>query len=606
MALSARHLSLIGGVSSADTTFASEILPPYVACCVLMVLLKPFDLTGANVHHADIHFSHSAMNTQVTLNQSTMENVLTVGNGELGFTVDLTGLQSLNTSYKLPGFPLFTQSNWGWHSPDPAVYGVPQLFNTDGTLNYRYENVTVSSLDPRRPGNRSVPYQFDCANYNDPALCNYLYMFPARTNLGQLSFVLPKPKAPPTPAPTPMECTGLGNWCNSGDTSCRHSKRSFGHGVISVIKAASPVPGPMGCNEIANCTWGSGWHNAPFCVAPNGTIAMRGVTLGKVNMGYFDGSCDRIQWDNEFDRSAWCRQGAAFCDTPSPTRAAGPFKSLELDGVVSSDQHLDLYTGAVSSSFSYADPQASDPTPFTADVTTVVDSDSDTVAVTYTAPVSSGLSVQLAFCNLERSGGSCDWTPYTGDGNGPPTNMSTTVLRSEIQPDGRGGRLDLFRELAFDSYSVSCEYRLVSGPGSIEMQATASNAFSISFGDGPVYGDDLNRTVEVSCAFELNCCVGTTPPQDKMTLAGKPVVAVSDALANAAAMYSAFWEDGAFVDIAGSTDDPDAFELERRTILSLYLMRAQESGSVPPQESALLYNSWTGKHHSEMRYWHQV
>jgi hypothetical protein len=31
------------------------------------------------------------------------------------------------------------------------------------------------------------------------------------------------------------------------------------------------------------------------------------------------------------------------------------------------------------------------------------------------------------------------------------------------------------------------------------------------------------------------------------------------------------------------------------------LMRLQEAGSAPPQESGLLYNSWTGKHHSEMR-----
>ena len=35
-------------------------------------------------------------------------------------------------------------------------------------------------------------------------------------------------------------------------------------------------------------------------------------------------------------------------------------------------------------------------------------------------------------------------------------------------------------------------------------------------------------------------------------------------------------------------------------------VESQEAGSVPPQESGLLYNSWTGKHHSEMRYWHQT
>lgn len=38
----------------------------------------------------------------------------------------------------------------------------------------------------------------------------------------------------------------------------------------------------------------------------------------------------------------------------------------------------------------------------------------------------------------------------------------------------------------------------------------------------------------------------------------------------------------------------------------MYLLRSQEAGSIMPQESGLLYNSWTGKHHSEMRYWHQT
>jgi hypothetical protein len=35
---------------------------------------------------------------QIILNPTTMENVFTVGNGEFGFTADLTGLQSMNAS----------------------------------------------------------------------------------------------------------------------------------------------------------------------------------------------------------------------------------------------------------------------------------------------------------------------------------------------------------------------------------------------------------------------------------------------------------------------------------------------------------------------------
>jgi hypothetical protein len=79
-------------------------------------------------------------------------------------------------------------------------------------------------------------------------------------------------------------------------------------------------------------------------------------------------------------------------------------------------------------------------------------------------------------------------------------------------------------------------------------------------------------------------------------------------VADAAQMWEEFWQPpGAMVDMkAGFALDPRAFELERRTILSLYQLRAQEAGSIMPQESGLLYNSWTGKHHTEMRYWHQT
>lgn len=62
--------------------------------------------------------------------------------------------------YHVGGYPLYTLSNWGWHTPDPAAYGVKQpVFNADGTLNYVYENVSISSVDARPgKGNRTVPY----------------------------------------------------------------------------------------------------------------------------------------------------------------------------------------------------------------------------------------------------------------------------------------------------------------------------------------------------------------------------------------------------------------------------------------------------------------
>ncbi|MCK9548373.1 MAG: hypothetical protein M0Q37_07680 [Sphaerochaeta sp.] len=64
-----------------------------------------------------------------------------------------------------------------------------------------------------------------------------------------------------------------------------------------------------------------------------------------------------------------------------------------------------------------------------------------------------------------------------------------------------------------------------------------------------------------------------------------------------------FWQQGAFVDFAGSTDKR-ADELERRIILSRYLLAIQSGGSLPPAETGLTCNSWYGKFHLEMHLLH--
>ncbi|WKK59489.1 hypothetical protein [Sphingobacterium sp. BN32] len=66
-----------------------------------------------------------------------------------------------------------------------------------------------------------------------------------------------------------------------------------------------------------------------------------------------------------------------------------------------------------------------------------------------------------------------------------------------------------------------------------------------------------------------------------------------------------FWQSGAAVDFEGSTD-PRAQELERRVVLSQYLTKVQCTGDNPPQETGLTFNSWYGKPHTEMHWWHSV
>ncbi len=67
--------------------------------------------------------------------------------------------------------------------------------------------------------------------------------------------------------------------------------------------------------------------------------------------------------------------------------------------------------------------------------------------------------------------------------------------------------------------------------------------------------------------------------------------------------WEGFWISGGAIDLSGS-EDPRADELERRVVLSQFLTAIHSAGSLPPQETGLMYNSWFGKFHLEMHWWH--
>ncbi|KAK0475773.1 Six-hairpin glycosidase-like protein [Armillaria novae-zelandiae] len=70
--------------------------------------------------------------------------------------------------------------------------------------------------------------------------------------------------------------------------------------------------------------------------------------------------------------------------------------------------------------------------------------------------------------------------------------------------------------------------------------------------------------------------------------------------------WDTFWSQNGFVDVFTESSDPRADELQRRIILSRYLMRVNEAGDTPPQESGLVNNGWYGKFHMEMFFWHSA
>ncbi|MDQ0253180.1 hypothetical protein J2S74_000552 [Evansella vedderi] len=77
----------------------------------------------------------------------------------------------------------------------------------------------------------------------------------------------------------------------------------------------------------------------------------------------------------------------------------------------------------------------------------------------------------------------------------------------------------------------------------------------------------------------------------------------NEAMKRSKEYWENFWLSGAAIDFSGSKDDR-AYELERRVILSQFLTAIHSGGSLPPQETGLMYNSWFGKFHLEMHWWH--
>ena len=122
-----------------------------------------------------------------------------------------------------------------------------------------------------------------------------------------------------------------------------------------------------------------------------------------------------------------------FVTTPTGTPTP-----LSLGAIRDSRQHLDLWSGVLSSNFSVGGSQR-------VRVRTVADNATDTVAVRFSAPVTMALSVQLAFCapgtvpigtttvgnhTQPGNGGmqACDWLQ-------PVDSHTTSVIRTIISKD---------------------------------------------------------------------------------------------------------------------------------------------------------------------------
>ena len=223
-------------------------------------------------------------------------------------------------------------------------------------------------------------------------------------------------------------------------------------------------------------------------------------------------------------------------------------------------QTLDLWNGEIISHFKF------DGEPV--EVRTVCNPNQDAVAVRVKSPwVKRGrLAIQIRFPYGTGETRTADWTH---------PDAHETRLHQDKQSQGR-----FTRTLDGDGYVVDASWS-----AGASLTNTATHQYEI------VPGITGNPTDEL----ELACEFAAESPA--------PVTGFSRAREEAQTYWNRFWKSGGAIDLSGSRD-PRWFELERRIVLSQYLTAIQDAGQNPPQETGLTYNTWEGKFHLEMHWWH--
>jgi len=222
-------------------------------------------------------------------------------------------------------------------------------------------------------------------------------------------------------------------------------------------------------------------------------------------------------------------------------------------------QHLDLWNGEIISHFQF-DGEA-------VDVETVCTPKSDEIAVQVQSPLlkTGRLAIQIHFPYGTGDVKTADWTK---------PDAHETIL-TQPQPD----EAEFHRQLDNDEYFVSASWTT-----GATLTTIAKHQYAIVPGQGM---DELS----LACAFSPSELKSKTAPD---------FAAMKRATRKS---WNSFWSTGGAIDLSGSMD-PRWFELERRIVLSQYLTAIQSAGKNPPAETGLTYNTWEGKFHMEMHWWH--
>jgi hypothetical protein len=227
------------------------------------------------------------------------------------------------------------------------------------------------------------------------------------------------------------------------------------------------------------------------------------------------------------------------------------------------DQTLDLWRGILTSRFSVEGKSV--------EVETLCHPVSDQIAVRVKSLLLKTGQVKVLMAFPYASG---SWGPDPADWEQPQRHVTSVV-------DQKDGQVRLSRQLDDFSYGCVVRHTGVFTKKSVHIYCIRAGA-------------DSDR-LDVSVFFSADKDKADVPTAANFEMTEKEAVSY----------WKNFWSTGGAIDLSGSKDARWK-ELERRIILSRYLTTIQSRQKYPPQETGLTCNSWFGKFHLEMHWWHQV
>ncbi len=212
-------------------------------------------------------------------------------------------------------------------------------------------------------------------------------------------------------------------------------------------------------------------------------------------------------------------------------------------------------------------------------VYTVCDDNSDTVAFYISSDLlQCGLSVNIAFpyasCDITGS----DWNNTDGHSD----FLKASHIRRQIDDTAYYVNFNIN---GTDTSQHTANNSIITSDSNVTINKCNNSAATIKSNGVHCYNittiaDELNMSVN------FNKSIYTPASYD--TIAG-----------NSRHFWHNYWTTGKFL-------NSDNKELMRRVILSQYLLVINDSGYIPPAETGLTCNSWYGKAHLEMHYWHMA